>query len=138
LAQSTRHRVSVSSSGIVPSQRYSVIGFHQSASGLGCPMTVATSPLGPGLGAIGPTEAPGLASGVGAEPFSLGRVPDMGIEVPSSGEVPGKRTGTSSWSRMEGLNKFYVNTPGGIGSRLDLSQVRASAVRCLVGGYDEA
>jgi hypothetical protein len=109
-------QVSVSSSSIVPSQRYSVIGFCQSTSGLGSLMTFATSPLGLGLGAIGPAEAPVLASGVGAGLFSPHGVPGMGTEVPSFGEVSGECTGTSSSSRIEGLNKSCVNTPGVVGS----------------------
>jgi hypothetical protein len=79
-------------------------------------MTFATSPLGLRLGAIGPAEAPGLASGVCAEPFSPHGVPGMGTEVPSFREVSGERTGTSSSSRIEGLNKSCVNTPGVVGS----------------------
>jgi hypothetical protein len=79
-------------------------------------MTVATSPSGPGLDAIGLAEAPELASGVGAGPFSPGVVPGMGIEVPSSRVVLGECTKTSSSSRIEGLNKSYVDKPGGVGS----------------------
>jgi hypothetical protein len=51
----------------------------------------------------------------------------MGTKVPSSGEVPGERTRTSSSNRIEGLNKSYANTPAGVGSRLDPSRARASA-----------
>jgi hypothetical protein len=108
-----RHQVSVLLSGIVPNQRYSVIGFRQSTSGLGGPTTATTATSGPGLGAIGPVEVPGLASGVSVGPFSPTRVPGMGTEAPSSGEVLGKHTRTSSSSRIEGLNKSCMNTPGG-------------------------
>jgi hypothetical protein len=111
----------VSSSGIVPSQRYSTIGFCQSALGLGGLTIATTSPSSPRLGAIGPAEALGLASDIGARSFSSGGVPGMHIEMPSSGEALGERTGMSSLSRIEGLNKSYANTPGGGGLRLDLS-----------------
>jgi hypothetical protein len=79
-------------------------------------MTVATSPSGPRLGAIGLTEAPGLASSVGVGPFSPGGVLGMGTEVPSSKVVLGECTKTSSLSQIEGLNKSYVDRPGGVGS----------------------
>jgi hypothetical protein len=118
--------VSVLSSGIVPNQRCSVIGFHQSASGLGGLTTATTSPSGPGLGAIGLAKVPELASSVGARPFSPSGVPGMGTEAPSYGEVPGKCTRTSSSDQIEGLNKSYVNTPRGVGSSLDPSRARAS------------
>jgi hypothetical protein len=75
LALRARSQISVLSSGIVPSRRYSKIGFCQSASGLGGPTTAATSPSSPGLGSIGPAKAPGLASDIGVRPFSLGGVP---------------------------------------------------------------
>jgi hypothetical protein len=114
-----RRRVSVSSSGIVPSWRYSKIGFHQSTSGLGGLTIAATSPSGPGLSSIGPTEAPELASDTAAGPFFPGGVLGAGTKLTSSGEVPGKCTRTSSSSRIEGLNKSYANTHGGGGSRLD-------------------
>jgi hypothetical protein len=78
LALCVRRRVLISSSGIVPSQRYSEIGFCQSASGLGGPTIAATSPLGPGLGSIGPAMAPGLASDTGTGPFSPGEVRGAG------------------------------------------------------------
>jgi hypothetical protein len=74
-------------------------------------MTTATSPSGLRLGAIGPTEAPGLVSVVGVRPFSPGGVPGMGTKVPSFREVSGECTGTSSSSWIEGLNKSYANTP---------------------------
>jgi hypothetical protein len=67
-----------------------------------------------------------LASSVRVGSFSPGGVPGMGTEEPSSGEVPGECTGTSSSDRIEGLNKSCANTPGGLGSRLDPSRVRAS------------
>jgi hypothetical protein len=66
-------------------------------------MTAATSPWGPRLGAIGPAEDPDGVLG-------------MGTEVPSSREVPSERTGTSSLSQIEGLNKSYANIPGGVDS----------------------
>jgi hypothetical protein len=91
------------------------------------PTIATTSPSGPGLGAIGPAEAPGLASDIGAGPFSPGGVPGTDIELPSSGEAPGERTEMSSLGQIEGLNKSCVNTPGGGGSRLDPSRARASA-----------
>jgi hypothetical protein len=76
-----RCQVSVSSSSIVPSRRYSEIGFHQSTSGLGGLTTTATSPSGPGLDSIGPTEAPMLASDTGAKPFFLGGVPGASTKL---------------------------------------------------------
>jgi hypothetical protein len=106
----------VSLSGIVPSRRYSVIGFYQSTSGLGGLMTAITSPSGLELGAIGPTEAPKGATGVSARPFSPSGVPGMGTEVPLSREVPSERIGTSSSSWIESLNKSYTNTRGEVGS----------------------
>jgi hypothetical protein len=121
LALRVRRRVSISSSGIVPNQRYSIIGFHQSTLGLGGSTTAATSPSGHGLGAIGPTEVPGLDSGVGAWTFSLGGLHGMGTEAPLSGDVLGECTETSSLNQIEGLNKSCTNTPRGVGSRLDLS-----------------
>jgi hypothetical protein len=126
LALRSRRQVLVSSSSIVPNWRYPEISFHQSALGLGGPTTSATSPLGPGLGSIGQAEFLGMASDTGAEPFSPGRVPGAGTEMSSSGEVPGECTRISSLSRIEGLYKSYANTPGGGGSRLDLSRARAS------------
>jgi hypothetical protein len=130
LAQHTRCWDSASSSGIVPSQRYSEIGFHQSTSGLGGPMTVAISPSGPRFGLMGPTGSPWLTSKVGAEPsFSWwGHWLWYRVGLSSSGEAPSMGTGISSSSLMEGLNKSCVNTLRGGGSRLDLSWVRASAV----------
>jgi hypothetical protein len=122
-----RRRALVLSYGIVRRQRYSKIGFHQSASGLGGLTTSATSPSGPELGLIGPVEAPELASDAGAGLFSPGGVPGAGTELPSSGEVLGECTRISSLSRIEGFNKSCANTPGGGGSRLNLSRVRALA-----------
>jgi hypothetical protein len=110
LALRARRQVLVLSYGVVPSQRYSEIGFHQSASGLDGLTTTATSLSGPGLGLIGPAEVLGLASDTDARPFSLGGVPGVGTELPSSGEVPGGCTRISSSSRIGGLNKSYVNT----------------------------
>jgi hypothetical protein len=66
---------------LVSSRRYSVIGFCQSASGLGVQSTATTSPSGPGLGAIVSAEVPRLASGVGVGPFSPVVVPGTGTEV---------------------------------------------------------
>jgi hypothetical protein len=48
----------------------------------------------------------------------------MSTEVPSFGEVPGERTGTSNSSQIESLNKSCVNTSRGVGSRLDLTQLK--------------
>jgi hypothetical protein len=121
LALRVRRRVLISSSGIVPSQRYSTIGFRQSALGLGDPTIAATSPSGPGLGAIGPAEAPGSTSDMGARLFCLGGTPGAGIELPLPREDSGKRTEMSSSSRIEGLNKSCVITLGGGGSQLDPS-----------------
>jgi hypothetical protein len=127
LALCTRQRVLVLSSGIIPSRRYSAIGFCQSASGLCSPTTSATFPTDPRLGVIGPTKAPGWASDIGGGPFSPGGVSGMGIELPSFGETLDECAGVSSLSRIEGFNKSYVNTLRGGGSRLDLSSARASA-----------
>jgi hypothetical protein len=77
LALRARSQILVSSSGIVPSRRYSEIGFCQSASRLGGLTTVATSPSCPGLGSIGPAKVPGLASDTGVRLFSLGGVPGI-------------------------------------------------------------
>jgi hypothetical protein len=142
LALCVRHRVS--SSGIVPSRRYSKIGLHQSTSGLGGPIIAATPPSDPGLCSIGPTEASGLASNTDAKLLSPGRVNGVGTELPSSREVPGNCTRISSSSRIEGLNKSCVNTPGGGGSQLDPSRPSALAaslshqricVRVIYPGY---
>jgi hypothetical protein len=89
-------------------------------------MIAAPSPSGPGLSVIGPIKAPGLAFNIGTGPFSPGMVLGMGVELPSSGEAPGKHVGISS-RQIEGLNKSSMNTPGGGGSRLDPSRARASA-----------
>jgi hypothetical protein len=61
-------------------------------------MTTTTSPSGLGLVAIGSSKAPGLAFGVGAEPFSLDGAPSMATEVPSSGDFLSEHTGTSTSS----------------------------------------
>jgi hypothetical protein len=116
LALCARHWFLVSSSSIVPNRRYSEIGFCQSVSGLGDPTTTATSPSGLGLGAIVLAKVPRLASDIGVGSFPPGGVPGMGTEPPSSGEVSGRCTEKSSPSWMEGLNKSYANTPGGVGS----------------------
>jgi hypothetical protein len=122
-----RHRASVSSSGIVPSRRYSLIGFHQSTSGLGGLTTTAIFPLGPRFSVVGPAEAFGLASDISAGPFSSGRVPSVGIELPPSREALGERARISSLSRIEGLSESCMNKPEGGGSWLDPSQARTSA-----------
>jgi hypothetical protein len=44
--------------------------FFQSALGLGDPIIAATSPSGPGIGVVGPAEAPRLASDIDAGLFS--------------------------------------------------------------------
>jgi hypothetical protein len=49
------------------------------------------------------------------------------MELPSFGEHLGECARVSSSSRIEGLNKSYVNTPGGAGWQLDPSQARALA-----------
>jgi hypothetical protein len=67
-------------------------------------------PLGSRLCAIGPAEAPRLASSVSAELFSPGRVPGIGTMMPSSGEVLGNGTGTSSSSQIEGLQILHEHT----------------------------
>jgi hypothetical protein len=81
LARRVRHRVSVSSPGIVPRRRYSEIGFHQSTSGSGGPTTI--SPPGSWFGLIGPNGAPELTSKV-----------RLGMSLPSG--VPNVSTGLSS------------------------------------------
>jgi hypothetical protein len=111
-----RHQVSVSSSGIVASRRYSAIGFYQSTFGLGGLIIAATYPSGPSLSIVGSAEVPGLASDVGARPPSLNGVPSMDILLPSYGETPCERTTMSYSSWIEGLNKSCKNTPRGGGS----------------------
>jgi hypothetical protein len=76
------------------------IGFRQSTSGLGGKTTAATSTMGPGLGVIGPAEAPGLASDIGEGPFSPGGVPGMDIELPSPEEPLSDHVGVSSTSQI--------------------------------------
>jgi hypothetical protein len=127
LALRARHRVSVSSSGIVPSWRYSTISFYQSTSGLSGPTTAITSPVGPGFGAIGPAEAFGLASGIGNVPLSPGEAPGTGAKLHSSRGPPGEHAGVSSSSHIEGLNRSCTNTPDGGDSLLDPSRARESA-----------
>jgi hypothetical protein len=119
----------VSSSGIAPSQRYSEIGFRQSTLGSSGPTTTAISPSGSRFGSIGNAEAPGLTSEVRTGSSFPGGIPGVGtsIGMSSPGEILGLGTGISSSSRMEGLNKSYVNTLEGGGSRLDLSRARMSA-----------
>jgi hypothetical protein len=137
LALCARCRVLFLTPGIVPSRRYSVIGFHQSTTRLRCPMIAAPSPSGPGLSVIGPIKAPGLAFNIGTGPFSPGMVLGMGVELPSSREAPGKHVGISS-RQIEGLNKSSMNTPGGV----VLGSIRAERghrlPRCLIRGYDES
>jgi hypothetical protein len=99
---------------MVPNRRYSAIGFHQPTSGLASPTIAATSPLGPRLGVMGPAEAPGLASDIGTGPSSSS-------ELASIGEPLGGHAVVSSSSRIEGLNKSCMNTPGWGGSQFDLS-----------------
>jgi hypothetical protein len=127
LARRGRHRVSVSSSGIIPSRRYSDIGFCQSASGSGSLTIAAISPSGSRFGSLGPAEAHGLTLEVGTGPSFPGGVPGVGIGLSSSGEILSLGTGISPSSRMGGLNKSCANTPGGDGSWLDLSRARALA-----------
>jgi hypothetical protein len=70
-----------------------------------------------------------LASNTGTESFSPDGVPGVGTELPSSGEVSGPGTRTSSLSQMEGLNKSSVNTPiGGCTTRPESSE----GIGCLV------
>jgi hypothetical protein len=70
-------------------------------------------PLGSQFCAIGPVEVPGSSSEVGAAPFLPSRPLDVGAGVSSPGGIPSMGARTSSLSRMEGLNKSYMNTPGG-------------------------
>jgi hypothetical protein len=100
------------------------MGFFQSASGSDGPTTSTISPPGSWLGLIGPTGAPGLTSEVRVGASLPGRVPSNGTGLSSPGEILGVGTGISSSSWMEGLNKSYVNTPGGGGSWLDPSRAR--------------
>jgi hypothetical protein len=128
LALRARCRVLVSSSGITPSYRYSAIGFCQSTSGLGSPITATNSFACPGSGMVGSVGAPGLAPDIGdGTPYTDG---GFGTEIdpPSSGEPPppGAHAGISSSSLIECLNRSCVNTPGGGNSWLDPSWVKAS------------
>jgi hypothetical protein len=111
LARRTRCQVLVSSSGMVPSQRYSEIDLLQSASGLSGLTIVAISPPGSRACLIGPAEVVGSALEVRATPSLSGRVPDMGVGLSSPGEIPGVGVRISFSSRMESLNKSYMNTP---------------------------
>jgi hypothetical protein len=122
-----RCRVLVSSSGMVPSQRYLEIVLRQSIVGLGGLTIASTSHSGPGLGLISLTEDLGSAFDVGTRPSSLGGTPGTSIELLASGDVLGAGSRISSLSQMEGLNKSCVNTPGGGGSQLDLNRARALA-----------
>jgi hypothetical protein len=137
LALRVRSQVLVSSPVIVPSWRYLAIGFRQSVSGLGGPTIAATSPSGPGLGAIGSAETLRLASDICAGPLSPSGVPSTDIELPLSRDALGEHTGTSSLSQIVGLNKSRVNTPRGGGSWLDL-RIWHQLPCCLIGGYGEA
>jgi hypothetical protein len=127
LALCVRHRVSVLSSSMVPSRRYSEIGLHQFIAWLGGPTTATTSPSGHELGLISLVEGPGSAFDINTRPSSPGGIPGAGIEPLASEEVPDVGSGISSSSQMEGLNKSCMNTPGGGGSRLDPNQATASA-----------
>jgi hypothetical protein len=86
LALCVRCRVSISSSGIVPSHKYSVIGFHQFSSGLAGPATTTNAFTCPGSSVVGPAETPGLAPDIGDGPPSLDRGPGTETGPPSSGE----------------------------------------------------
>jgi hypothetical protein len=76
---------------------------------------------------VGLAEALGLAPDIGDGPPSPDRGPSTETGPPSSSEPPGAHAGISSSSRIEGLNRSYMNTPGGGDSQLDPSQAKASA-----------
>jgi hypothetical protein len=127
LAQCAWHRVSVSSSGIVPSYRYSEISFRQSVLRLGGLTIVAISPSGSWLSPVGSAKAPGLASEIRAGSSIPSGVPGIGARLSLPRGILGVGTVISSSSWMEGLNKSYVNTIRGGGSQLDSSWAKASA-----------
>jgi hypothetical protein len=118
--------LATSSSGMVPSWRYLEIGLRQFVAGLGGSIIAATSPSGPGIGLISPTEGHGSAFDVGTGSSSPDGAPGTDIKSSASGEVPGIGFTISSSSRMEGLNKSWVNTPGGGRSQLDPNRVMTS------------
>jgi hypothetical protein len=64
---------------------------------------------------------------IGVRPSLPSEVPSAGCGLSSHGEISGMCTRISSFSQMDGLNKYCVNMPGGGGSRLDPSPARASA-----------
>jgi hypothetical protein len=120
-ARCARRRVSVSSSGIVPSWRHSEIGLHESASGLGGPIMATISSPGSWVCPTGLIEAPKSTFKARAAVSSPDGAPGPGIGLSLPGEVPGSGVRTSSSRRNEGLNKSCANTPGGGGSWLNLS-----------------
>jgi hypothetical protein len=81
--------------------------------GLGEPTTTAISPSGSWFGLIRPVEVPGFTSEVGAGPSLPGGVPGADCGLSSPGRILGVGTGIFSSIQMDGLNKSYMNTPGG-------------------------
>jgi hypothetical protein len=126
LPRCARCQVLVSSTGIVPSRRYSEIVFHPSASGLGGFTTTTISPLGSWCGSICPIKIPGFTSEVRVGPSLPDMVPGAGCGLSSLMEISGVGTGISTSSQMDNLNKSCVNMPRVGGSQLDLRRARAS------------
>jgi hypothetical protein len=107
------------------------IGLRYSITTLGGPTIATTSTSGPGLGLISSTEGPRSAFDIGTKLSSPDRTLGVGIEPLASGEVLRAGFGISSLSRMEGLNKSYVNMSGGGGLWFNPNQARASALPLL-------
>jgi hypothetical protein len=122
LALRVRRWVLVSSYGIIPSHRYSMIDFCKSSSGPAGLTTTTNGFACPESSVVGPTVAPGLAPDIGNGPPSPDGGPSTETYPPSSGEPPGTHIKISSLSQIEGLNRFCVNTPRGGDSWLDPSR----------------
>jgi hypothetical protein len=103
-----------SSSGIIASWRYSVIGLRQSVSWLSCPIVATICSICPRLGILGPAEASGEALSITVGSYLPGGVPCAETSAPSSRKVLGAIAGVSSLSRMEGLKRSCTNRPRGV------------------------
>jgi hypothetical protein len=100
LARRAKHHVSISSSSIAPSQRYSKINFRQSRLEPDDLVISATSGPGSQPQPAGPSGVLGLVLGVGARSPSSGWVPGVGAELSSS-------------SQMDDLMRSCMNMPSG-------------------------
>jgi hypothetical protein len=97
------------------------IGPHHSALGQSSQVMATISASSSWPQPVGPAEVPGSASEADATlPLPSG-VPGVGVRLSLPSEIPGTGVEPSSSSRMDSLNRSYVNTPGEGGPRLDPS-----------------